>query len=333
MAREQRAFVLRVSPGGVDYVPKALESNDIIIGWSKAKGLLSPDLEWKKFRKIMHDCYYSKDEGFQRSGRAAGTMWRFIREMEEGDLVVVPHGHGFYVAKIQGPARLEEGKVGEDSAHRRTVIWLNEKRIIPRKIARASLQSRMKIQNTCVDATDIIAEIREVLEHAEKGKLPTFGEELGQQLVNIAISEIRSGRINSYGFEKLIESLLRALGAVEIRHPHGILDKGADLVATFRIARIFDFKIAVQAKHYKPEPPVDSWVIDQLIQGMEAESADLGMVVTSGTFSDETEQYAKKVFEDQGRKIELVDGEQLVSMMLEVGIAGFVDKHDSKLKK
>ncbi len=38
------AFVLRISPSGVDRVPEALETNELIIGWSEAAGLLDPSL-------------------------------------------------------------------------------------------------------------------------------------------------------------------------------------------------------------------------------------------------------------------------------------------------
>lgn len=37
---EQQAFVLRISPSRIDRVAEALTSNQIIIGWAKAKGLL-----------------------------------------------------------------------------------------------------------------------------------------------------------------------------------------------------------------------------------------------------------------------------------------------------
>lgn len=56
-------------------------------------------------------------------------MWRFIREMNVGDLVVVPHGSEFYVAEVSGPAMYDESKVEEDTAYRRNVKWLNDKNL------------------------------------------------------------------------------------------------------------------------------------------------------------------------------------------------------------
>jgi restriction endonuclease Mrr len=60
-------------------------------------------------------------------------------------------------------------------------------------------------------------------------------------------------------------------------------------------------------------------VVDKLKEGMEAESADLGMIVTTGTFSDDAIKAATEYFEDSGIRIELVDGEQFAKMIVEHG--------------
>jgi predicted Mrr-cat superfamily restriction endonuclease len=66
-------------------------------------------------------------------------MWRFLREMKVGDLVVTPHGPAFYVGEVaSGPSHSPEF-VEDDTAFRRSVRWLNGKRPIPRTQARAAL--------------------------------------------------------------------------------------------------------------------------------------------------------------------------------------------------
>ena len=70
----------------------------------------------------------------------------------------------------------------------------------------------------------------------------------------------------------------------------------------------------------KPEPPVSKAVVDQLIEGMAAESADLGMIVTTGTVSEEADACAEEFFEDNGKKIELVDGEYFAKLIVEHGL-------------
>jgi restriction endonuclease Mrr len=53
---------------------------------------------------------------------------------------------------------------------------------------------------------------------------------------------------------------------------------------------------------------------------MEAEGADLGMVVTTGSYSDEALRRAQLHSEETGKRIELVDGEQFAKMLIEHGL-------------
>ncbi|HEX7126499.1 MAG TPA: restriction endonuclease [Thermodesulfobacteriota bacterium] len=299
----------------------ALRSDQIIIGWSEAAELLDPSLEWEAFRDVVRKRYYRTERNPRKAGNAAGHLWRFIREMKPGDLVVIPYGAEFYVAEVTSPATHDPNLVDDDTAFRRKVKWLNDKRPIPRGLARSSLQSRMKIQGTCAWATDVLEEIKDCLALALGSKAPTFDTDLHDRLVREALQEIRSGRLNDFGFESLLKRVLEGLGAEEVRIIPRAQDKGADLLATFRVAGAFRLRVAVQAKHYRPEPPVGADVVDQLIKGIEAESAELGKVVTSGTIADSAVQRAAEYYEDKGIKIELVDGLQLATLIVEHGLS------------
>jgi len=314
-----QAFVLRVAPSEIDRVPEALESDQVIIGWANAEGLLDERLDWAVFREIVRRTYYQDDQSLHRAGAAAGHMWRFIREMEANDLVVVPYGSEFYIAEVAGDAIYLQDKQSEDSAYRRPVNWLNSKLPIPRSYAKSALISRMKIQGTSASAADLLDEIRECLDIAASGATPSFHSDLQSSLIAQALNELRKGRIDSFGFESLIKNLLQSLGAKEARVVPRSQDKGADVVATFLVAETFPLVVAVQAKHWQPEPPVDRYVIDQLVSGMEAESADLGMVISTGTFSDDAVRAASECLASGGKKIELVDGEQFAKMIVEHG--------------
>lgn len=311
----RKAFVLRIAPGRKDMVPQALADEDLIIGWAKAKGLLDENLSWKDFRKIVHDQYYSKDANYRRSGMATSYLWLFIREMRRGDIIVVPHGSKFYVGEVAGSARYDVDKIGSDSAYRRKVKWSNPDQPQPRKFARAALQSRMKIQGTCADATDLLEEIENAREATS-----IFEQDLHKLLVQQTIQEIRTGKMDGAGFERFVGSLLERLGGNDVRIISHAKDKGADIVARFRVAGVIQITVAVQAKHYKPKPPVNKKVVEVLLQGMEAESADIGMIITSGTFSKEATEFVRHLFENEGIRIELIDGQQLGSLILEHGV-------------
>lgn len=265
---DQQAFILRIAPSNIDRVPQALQENQIIIGWAYAEGLLDPELSWEQFREIIRNEYYDNESNLRKAGAAAGHMWRFIREMNEGDLIVVPYRSEFYVAQIDGPATYDSSKADDDTAYRRPVKWLNEKRPIRRDVAKSALISRMKTQGTCAYATDLLDEIKECLQIASAGLTPTFQTDLQSRLVREALAEMRSGRMDSFGFERLIQTVLSGLGADDARIVPRGQDKGADVLATFLVAGAFRQVVAVQAKHWQPEPPVGKEVVEQLIKGI-----------------------------------------------------------------
>ena len=316
----KQAFVLRIAPSRIDRVPEALREDQIIIGWANAGTLLDQTLTWDRFRDILRVAYYADEPGLRKAGSAAGNMWRFIREMNNGDLVVVPYGNQFYIAQVDGPATYDSTRITDDTAFRRQVKWLNEKNPIPRNVAKSALISRMKTQGTCAYATDLLDEIEESLQAVATNRNPTFHTDLQARLVKETLDELRSGRMDSLGFEKLIDAVLVGLGAEESRIVPRKQDKGADVLATFRVAGAFRQVVAVQAKHWKPDPPVGRDVVEQLIRGIEAESADLGMVITTGAISEDASLAAEQYYDDKGIKIELIDGEQFAKLIIEHGI-------------
>ena len=320
-----KAFVLRIAPSRRDRVKQALDANTLIIGWSKARGLLDPELSWHQFRKIVHDTCYATEESYRKSGAAAGNLRRFIRDMKVGDLVVVPHGSKFYVAKVDGEPTFSPELVSEDTAYRRPVRWLNDRHAIPRSQAKSPLVSRLKIRQTCADASDLLDEIRDALEIREAEQPPSFGSDLRRRLVESTLEEIRGGRLDERKFEFLIKQVLKALGGTDVRViKDRTIDQGADVLARFAVADTIPFTLAVQAKYYAPEPPVTRKAVEQLVDGMNAEGADLGWVVTSGTFSSDAERKRDDVEEETAFRIELIDGEQFAGLIVDSGLKAVV---------
>jgi predicted Mrr-cat superfamily restriction endonuclease len=97
---ETKAYVLRITLGNINSVQLALDTDTIIIGWSKAAALLNKELNWEQFRQVLIDSYPDYKDHRRSAGNAAGHMWRFIRDMKPGDYVVVPHHTDFYVAQM-----------------------------------------------------------------------------------------------------------------------------------------------------------------------------------------------------------------------------------------
>jgi HNH endonuclease len=154
-----QAFILRMNPSKSNRIPEGLARNELIIGWSEAAGLTLPGLTREQFRDIIHQTYHRGSTSYIEAGLGAGNMWRFIREMEVGDLVIVPSHSVFYLARVAGTAYYAPDRVQDDTAHRRPVEWLNGGSPISRYSVSPELQSKMRGQLTCLDATDLLPEI------------------------------------------------------------------------------------------------------------------------------------------------------------------------------
>jgi len=126
--------------------------------------------------------------------------------------------------------------------------------------------------------------------------------------------------LNDYGFEKVVANILEALGGKDVRIVARSKDKGVDVLAEFSVAKTFAFTLGVQAKHYQSSPPVGAWVVEQLVEGMDAEGATIGWVATSGTFDAEAESRRDELAAEKGYQIELVDGDQLAAMIVDSGL-------------
>ena len=75
----------------------------------------------------------------------------------------------------------------------------------------------MKVYSTSAEAKDLVDEIRECLQLAQSGTTPSFKSDLQAGLVQETLRQLRSGRMESYGFERLIEAVLQRMGATTTR--------------------------------------------------------------------------------------------------------------------
>ena len=107
---ERRAFLFRIKGTRGCKVSIALDEDEIMIGWSKAKDLLDENLTHDDMREIIQKTYFKKDKNYVRSGRATSQMWCFIREMEVGNYIVVPKGNKYYIGIIDSPPFYEQNK-------------------------------------------------------------------------------------------------------------------------------------------------------------------------------------------------------------------------------
>ena len=118
----------------------------------------------------------------------------------------------------------------------------------------------MKTRATSAYATDLVEEI-ESYRKVKDGTKPSFEPDLRSRLIEATLDELRRGRMENFGFERLIETVLHGLGAVDTKIVSRRKDKGIDIYATFLVAGAFRQFVGIQAKHFQPEPPVGADVV------------------------------------------------------------------------
>jgi predicted Mrr-cat superfamily restriction endonuclease len=148
-----RAWLLRMRPLDVDLVPKALRTAEVSVGWGKADGLTDPSLTRTRFRDLLVVAYHREAADLRRAGGAAAQLWRFIRVMAIGDLILVPHGDTIHLARITGPVTYDPAPTAEHYAHRRRVEWLTGPAGVPRHGLPDELQTSLRSPRTCIELT------------------------------------------------------------------------------------------------------------------------------------------------------------------------------------
>jgi restriction system protein len=118
------------------------------------------------------------------------------------------------------------------------------------------------------------------------------------------------------GFERLSQRLLRESGFTQVVVTGQSGDGGIDGFGILQINPLVSFKVLFQCKRYA-KSVVPSQVRD--FRGAMSGRADKGIIITTGTFTQEAKREATR---DGAPPIELIDGEKLVDMLekLELGL-------------
>jgi restriction system protein len=184
------------------------------------------------------------------------------------------------------------------------------------------------------DAVDPRQIVRFVQERSrgKKGKLAEKNSEspIGSEIVEVAEAvleekwreELLAALLNltSAAFERLSQRLLRESGFVEVKVTGRSGDGGIDGVGIVRLGGLLGFPVLFQCKRYSGS--VGAGVIRDF-RGAMIGRADRGLVITTGTFSRDAKIEATR---DGAPPIDLVDGEQLLDKLKELGLGVTVKK-------
>lgn len=121
-------------------------------------------------------------------------------------------------------------------------------------------------------------------------------------------------RLSSSGFERLVQRLLRESGFTEVVVTGKKDDGGIDRKGIIRLGGLLSFPIIFQAKKWKGS--VGAKEIRDF-RGAMVGRVEKGLFVTTGTFTPAAEREAAR---DGAPLIDLVDGDQLLTRLKELGV-------------
>jgi restriction system protein len=138
-----------------------------------------------------------------------------------------------------------------------------------------------------------------------------------QQLHQLLLS------LDSSAFERLAQRLLRESGFVQVQVTGKSGDGGIDGVGIARINGFLSFHVLFQCKRYQGS--VSSSHIRDFRGAMQGRT-DKGLFITTGTF---TRDAIKEATRDGAPPIDLIDGEQLVQRLKELGLGVKIEMVES----
>jgi len=121
-------------------------------------------------------------------------------------------------------------------------------------------------------------------------------------------------KMNPSSFERLIQRLLRESGFIQVEVTGRSGDGGIDGKGIMRLGGLLSFHVIFQCKRYQGSVTA-SHVRD--FRGAMVGRADKGLLITTGNF---TKDAMKEATRDGASAIDLIDGDQLISKLKELGL-------------
>ena len=327
-----------------DVAGRLLEECYLSCGWSNALGKVNflkaiKDGKWSSFEKA-----YNKN--FVNKTVKRNQLWRFTNEMSVGDIVIVPLWDKVGIYEIlekplpisECPLNIrnkleqyniqvtENGVIRLEDNHKYDIGFImhvkpvmdkegNIKNKVPRSFADKALQSRLKIQVTNADISDLEYSIKQFIE-------TTSPIDVYEKIKAGITNDIRENFfkfVTPDNFENMLLQYMKSQGASDVYIPAKRSVKNhadADIVAEFDSIKV---KICIQAKNYVGV--ADEWAVEQIRRYREQKADEddgydyICWAVTTAEFSEEAKNKAKEA------KVRLIGGSELFEMIADFGIS------------
>ena len=332
-----------------------LEKGILTIGFSDLSN--SDFLSKAKAAQQVADLDSAVKRAYGRLLPSRHSLWRFLKEMQIGDQVLVPGPRTFSVYVIKGKpkliadidsnlvaslrtlnnakVRIERGRLVTDNGvidlgfYREVEVCRirgkEAKNIDRSSYADAPLTARMKLRNTNANISDLKRNLEKTLEAYKNNQPFNFRSDAMTRLAPELWRMIHD-RLNPDKLEKLLESYFERIGANDVtippRNQRG-RDGDADIIASFGHIGV---TIYIQAKFHKPNTLTNEWAVKQIVDYKDwkkrvdnrSDEHNLCWVVsTCDEFTEECKQLAR------ANGVVLINGIKLAKMLLDAGIEGF----------
>lgn len=296
-----------------------LKKKCIAIGWDKMPDLSTLKADRDSFKDEVAQKYPDAKKG--AIPNYAGQLFRFVHEVQVGDLVAYPSkiDRKIYIGQIEGPYfHAKEGEL--TYPHRRSVKWLKE---FPRtKFSQGALyeigsaMSFFQVKNYASEYTAALSGqdvVKRVEDDETVGIVAGEIEETTQDFILKTLAQ----ELKGHPFEEFIAHLLGTMGYQTRLAPEGP-DGGVDIVASKDELGFEPPIIKVQVK--SKEGSIGNQDVSALYGNVDQN--EFGLLFTLGSFTNPARTFARNK-----TNLRLIDGPELVKMVL-----NHYEQFDSKYK-
>jgi restriction system protein len=300
----------------------ALEMDVVTIGWNEFSDLSkvrNKDELFDLYEKVYSDRATNKN----RAINEVGQVWRFVHEIQKGDLVALPlkTQSAIAIGKIEGEYEYKE--LANNIKHIRRVKWL---KTIPRSAFNQNLlYSLGAFMTVCkIERDDAENRVRALLqekEYVEEGEQLESGKEVDiEEYAEGQIVKHIGAEFKGHNLARLVNAILKAQGYVTKMSAPGP-DGGVDILAAAGPLGFDRPRVCIQVK--SSSSPVDVKILRELQGVMSKVRADQGLLVAWGGFTEATRKEAKDAF----FSIRLWDQGDLLAEIFK-----YYDRFDNELK-
>lgn len=160
-----KAWLVRPNPHNLYRMREFINDKIIAIGWPEVGSLEGKTKDDIKRELTNHPLNYSPDQ----LGAATSTVNKFVNEMRENDIVVVPDGNNIFFCKIKGDYYYDQTKSSRTVGypHQRKVEWI--KGPVRRDDIPEALRQSLRAPRALADLSH---HINDILEYIDESSSP-----------------------------------------------------------------------------------------------------------------------------------------------------------------